>query len=182
MSFPAAAPAKPADGGTTIIGGNIQIASDRGSKDGVARDCDPDPRFGTHPRPDEARAVPGTSRSAQAKDYIAFGRHIAQQDVSPIGSGDTGSGSGGGGMGDSSGDTDTSPDEARTSRDDAHARELQRARRFPDARTASCTIHSPRSVSTGVRPAASSAWLSLISSEIIVLPLAITFTPRRRAI
>ena len=106
-----AAPAKPADGGTTIIGGNIQIASDRGSKDGVAGDCDPDPRFGTHPRPDDEGCT-WDEPVGSGQDFIAFGRHIAQQDVSPIGSGDTGSGSGGGGMGDSSGDTDTSPDGA----------------------------------------------------------------------
>ncbi len=47
---------------------------------------------------------------------------------------------------------------------------------------ASWMIHSPRSVSTGVRPAASSAGLSSISSETIDLPLAMTSTPRRRAI
>ena len=106
-----AAPAKPADGGTTIIGGNIQITSDRGSKDGVAGDCDPDPRFGTHPRPDDEGCT-WDEPVGSGQDFIAFGRHIAQQDVSPIGSGDTGSGSGGGGMGDISGDTDTSPDGA----------------------------------------------------------------------
>jgi hypothetical protein len=105
-----AAPAKPADGGATIIGGNIQIASDRGAKDGVAGDCDPDPRFGTHPRPDD-EGCPWDEPVGSGQDFIAFGRHIAQQEVSPVGSGDTGSG-GDGGMGDSSGDTDTSPDGA----------------------------------------------------------------------
>ncbi len=75
-----AAPAKPADGGTTIIGGNIQIASDRGSKDGVAGDCDPDPRFGTHPRPDDEGCT-WDEPVGSGQDFIAFGRHIAQQDV-----------------------------------------------------------------------------------------------------
>jgi hypothetical protein len=48
-----AAPARPADGGATIIGGNIHIVSDRGVRGGTAGACDPDPRFGTHPRPDD---------------------------------------------------------------------------------------------------------------------------------
>ena len=79
-----AAPAKPADGGTTIIGGNIQIASDRGATDGVAGDCDPDPRFGTHPRPDDEGCT-WDEPVGSGQDFIAFGRHIAAQDVSPTG-------------------------------------------------------------------------------------------------
>src|SRR3954471_17286315 len=59
-----AAAARPAAGGATIIGGNIQIKSDRGLDKGVAGVCDPDPRFApAHPRPDDQKgcswATPG---------------------------------------------------------------------------------------------------------------------------
>jgi hypothetical protein len=103
-----AAPAKPADGGATIIGGNIQIVSDRGARGGLAGACDPDPRFGTHPRPDDEGCT-WDEPVGTGEDFIAFGRHIAQQDFTPDGSGDTGSS---GVSGDLSGDTDSSPDGA----------------------------------------------------------------------
>jgi hypothetical protein len=103
-----AAPAKPADGGATIIGGNIQITSDRGARGGLAGACDPDPRLGTHPRPDEA--CPWEEPVGAGRDFISFGRHIAAQDAAPDTSGNTGTGSGG--PGDLTGDTDTSPDGA----------------------------------------------------------------------
>jgi len=70
-----AAPARPAAGGATIIGGNIQITSDRGTRGGLAGACDPDPRFGTHPRPEDG----GCTWSAPAgagQDFISFGRQI----------------------------------------------------------------------------------------------------------
>jgi hypothetical protein len=102
-----AAPAKPADGGATIIGGNIQITSDRGARGGFAGACDPDPRFGTHQRPDDAGCTWDEPVGA-GEDFISFGRHIAAQDSEPDTSGNTGNGAGGGG--DLSGDTDTSPD------------------------------------------------------------------------
>ena len=101
-----AAPAKPADGGDTIIGGNIQITSDRGTRGGPAGSCDPDPRFGTHPRPDDEGCTWDEPVGA-GQDFISFGRHIAGQDADPDMSGNTGSG---GGPGDLTGDTDTSPD------------------------------------------------------------------------
>ena len=104
-----AAPAKPADGGATIIGGNIQITSDRGARGGLAGACDPDPRFGTHPRPDDEGCTWDEPVGA-GQDFISFGRHIAAQDAEPDTSGNTGSGAGG--PGDLSGDTDTSPDGA----------------------------------------------------------------------
>src|ERR1700750_3344736 len=100
-----AAPAKPAAGGATIIGGNIQIASDRGARGGLAGDCDPDPRFGDHPRPDDEGCTWDEPVGA-GQDFISFGRHIAAQDAQPDTSGNTGSGAGG--PGDLSGDTDTS--------------------------------------------------------------------------
>jgi len=104
-----AAPAKPADGGATIIGGNIQITSDRGARGGLAGACDPDPRFGTHPRPDDEGCTWDDPVGA-GQDFISFGRHIAAQDAAPDTSGSTGSVAGG--PGDLSGDTDTSPDGA----------------------------------------------------------------------
>jgi hypothetical protein len=104
-----AAPAKPADGGATIIGGNIQIVSDRGTDDGQAGACDPDPRFGDHPRPDD-EGCEWDEPVGSGEDFISFGRHIGQQDFAPDTSGDTGSGDGG--SGDVSGDTDASPDGA----------------------------------------------------------------------
>jgi hypothetical protein len=92
-----AAAARPAAGGATIIGGNIQIASDRGTRGGLAGACDPDPRFGTHPRPEDS----GCTWSAPAgtgQDFISFGRQI-QNDL-PTEAGELAS------------DTDTSPDGA----------------------------------------------------------------------
>jgi hypothetical protein len=94
-----AAAARPADGGATIIGGNIHIVSDRGTRGGNAGACDPDPRFGTHPRPDDqgcswARPV------GAGEDFIAFGRHI--QNNFPEESGELPN------------DTDTSPNGAFT--------------------------------------------------------------------
>lgn len=74
-----AAPARPADGGATIIGGNIQISSDRGARGGAAGACDPDPRFGTHPRPDDEGCTWSEPAGAR-KDFISFGRHI-QNDI-----------------------------------------------------------------------------------------------------
>jgi len=70
-----AAAARPAAGGATIIGGNIQITSDRGTRGGLAGACDPDPRFGTHPRPEDDGcrwAVP----AGTGQDFISFGRQI----------------------------------------------------------------------------------------------------------
>jgi hypothetical protein len=104
-----AAPARPADLGATIIGGNIQITSDRGARGGLAGVCDPDPRFGTHPRPDDEGCTWDEPIGA-GQDFISFGRHIAAQDAQPDASGNTGSGAGS--PGDLSGDTDTSPDGA----------------------------------------------------------------------
>src|SRR3954451_17426736 len=46
-----AAAARPADGGATIIGGNIQITSHRGGRGGLRPGCHPDPRLRTRPRP-----------------------------------------------------------------------------------------------------------------------------------
>ena len=106
-----AAPAKPADGGATIIGGNIQITSDRGARGGLAGACDPDPRFDNHPRPDDEGCTWDEPVGA-GQDFISFGRHIAAQDAEPDTSGNTGTGAGG--PGDVSGDTDTSPDGAFT--------------------------------------------------------------------
>jgi hypothetical protein len=104
-----AAPAKPAEGGATIIGGNIQIVSDRGADGGTAGACDPDPRFGDHPRPDD-EGCDWDEPVGSGRDFISFGRHIGQQDFAPDTSGNTGSGDGG--SGDVTGDTDTSPDGA----------------------------------------------------------------------
>lgn len=92
-----AAAARPADGGATIIGGNIQIKSERGVDQGIAGACDPDPRFGTHPRPDDE----GCNWAAPAgigEDFISFGR-TAQNDL-PKDSGELPN------------DTDTSPNGA----------------------------------------------------------------------
>ena len=70
-----AAPARPADGGSTIIGGNIHIKSERGTRGGDAGACDPDPRFGTHPRPEDDGCTWAEPRGA-GEDFIAFGRTI----------------------------------------------------------------------------------------------------------
>jgi hypothetical protein len=74
-----AAPARPADGGTTIIGGNIQIVSERGARGGAAGECDPDPRFGSHPRPEDD-GCEWYEPQGEGEDFISFGRHI-QNDV-----------------------------------------------------------------------------------------------------
>jgi hypothetical protein len=92
-----AAPARPADGGSTIIGGNIHIKSERGTRGGDAGACDPDPRFGTHPRPEDDGCTWAEPRGA-GEDFIAFGRTI-QNDL-PEESGETPN------------DTDTSPNGA----------------------------------------------------------------------
>jgi hypothetical protein len=92
-----AAAARPAAGGATIIGGNIRIKSDRGIDKGVAGACDPDPRFGTHPRPDDQGCTWATPAGA-GEDFISFGRTI-QNDL-PKESGDLPN------------DTDTSPNGA----------------------------------------------------------------------
>src|SRR4051794_11720735 len=92
-----AAAARPAAGGATIISGNIQITSDRGTRGGLAGACDPDPRFGTHPRPEDDGcrwAVP----AGTGQDFISFGRQI-QNDL-PTEAGELPN------------DTDTSPDGA----------------------------------------------------------------------
>jgi hypothetical protein len=94
-----AAAARPADGGATIIGGNIQITSDRGTSGGTAGACDPDPRFGTHPRPDD-EGCSWAEPAGMGRDFISFGRHI--QGDFPVESGQLPS------------DTDTSPDGAFT--------------------------------------------------------------------
>jgi hypothetical protein len=93
-----AAPARPADGGSTIIGGNIHIKSDRGTRGGAAGACDPDPRFDTHARPEDDGCkwdVP----AGEGEDFIAFGRQI-QNDLLSEESGELPN------------DTDTSPDDA----------------------------------------------------------------------
>jgi hypothetical protein len=92
-----AAAARPADGGATIIGGNIQIASDRGTRGGLAGACDPDPRFGTHPRPEDSGCT-WAAPAGTGQDFISFGRQI-QNDL-PTEAGELAS------------DTDTSPDGA----------------------------------------------------------------------
>src|SRR4051794_14829994 len=92
-----AAAARPADGGATIIGGNIQIKSDRGVDQGIAGACDPDPRFGAQPRPDDQGCAWATPAGA-SEDFISFGRTI-QNDL-PKDSGDLPN------------DTDTSPNGA----------------------------------------------------------------------
>src|ERR671937_660057 len=85
----------PEDGGATIVGGNIQIVSDRGARGGAAGACDPDPRFGTHPRPDDEGCAWGEPIGA-GEDFISFGRTV-QNDL-PKESGELPN------------DTDTSPD------------------------------------------------------------------------
>jgi hypothetical protein len=92
-----AAAARPADGGATIIGGNIQIKSDRGVDQGVAGECDPDPRFGAHPRPDD-EGCGWDAPAGTGEDFISFGRTV-QNDL-PEESGEL------------PGDTDTSPNGA----------------------------------------------------------------------
>jgi hypothetical protein len=96
-----AAPARPAPppGGSTIIGGNIQIKSDRGIDKGVAGVCDPDPRFGTNPRPDDEGCSWATP-AGQGEDFISFGRTI--QNDAPKDAGELPN------------DTDTSPNGAFT--------------------------------------------------------------------
>jgi hypothetical protein len=92
-----AAPARPADGGSTIIGGNIHIKSDRGTRGGEAGACDPDPRFDDHPRPEDS-GCEWAEPEGEGMDFIAFGRQI-QEDIAEE-SGETPS------------DTDTSPNGA----------------------------------------------------------------------
>jgi hypothetical protein len=92
-----AAAARPAAGGATIIGGNIQIASDRGTRGGLAGACDPDPRFGTHPRPEDGGCT-WAEPAGTGQDFISFGRQI-QNDL-PTEAGELAS------------DTDSSPDGA----------------------------------------------------------------------
>jgi hypothetical protein len=70
-----AAPARPADGGSTIIGGNIHIKTDRGTRGGDAGACDPDPRFGDHPRPEDSGCT-WAEPAGEGEDFIAFGRQI----------------------------------------------------------------------------------------------------------
>src|SRR4051794_13155828 len=93
-----AAAARPAAGGATIIGGNIQIASDRGTRGGLAGACDPDPRFGTHPRPPEDTGCTWAEPAGTGQDFISFGRQI-QNDL-PTEAGELAN------------DTDSSPDGA----------------------------------------------------------------------
>jgi hypothetical protein len=66
-----------------IIGGNIQIETDRAPVGGPAlADCDPDPRPAPHARPDAcAFAEPAGAGS----DLVSFGGDIADADVSPDG-------------------------------------------------------------------------------------------------
>jgi len=72
-----AAAARPAAGGATIIGGNIQIKSDRGLDKGVAGVCDPDPRFApAHPRPDDQKGCSWSTPGGPGEDFISFGRTI----------------------------------------------------------------------------------------------------------
>ena len=92
-----AAAGRPAAGGATIIGGNIQIASDRGTRGGLAGACDPDPRFGTHPRPEDDGCTWDVP-AGPGQDFISFGRQI-QNDL-PTEAGELAN------------DTDTSPDGA----------------------------------------------------------------------
>jgi len=93
-----AAAARPADGGATIIGGNIQITSERGARGGLAGACDPDPRVGTHPRPDDGEGCDWAEPVGAGEDFISFGRTV-QNDL-PEESGELPN------------DTDTSPDGA----------------------------------------------------------------------
>jgi hypothetical protein len=92
-----AAPARPADGGSTIIGGNIHVVTDRGARGGPAGACDPDPRFGTNPRPDDLGCM-WAEPAGGGQDFIAFGRTI--QNDAPLDAGELPN------------DTDTSPDGA----------------------------------------------------------------------
>jgi hypothetical protein len=95
-----AAPATPADGGSTIIAGNIHIKTDRAEDDGVAGACDPDPREGTHPRPEDAPdRCTYAEPVGEGEDFIAFGRAI-QDNFDPLDAGELLS------------DTDTSPNGA----------------------------------------------------------------------
>src|SRR3954466_3014005 len=92
-----AAAARPAAGGATIIGGNIQIKSDRGVDKGIAGACDPDPRLVAHTRPDDQGCTWATP-AGTGEDFISFGRTV-QNDI-PQESGELPN------------DTDTSPDNA----------------------------------------------------------------------
>jgi len=92
-----AAPARPADGGSTIIGGNIHIKTDRGARGGEAGACDPDPRFDDHPRPEDA-GCDWAEPEGVGEDFIAFGRQI-QNDIAEE-------------SGETPNDTDTSPNGA----------------------------------------------------------------------
>jgi len=95
-----AAPARPADGGSTIIGGNIHIKSERGTRGGDAGVCDPDPRFGTHPRPEDTSGCNWLTPRGFGEDFIAFGRTI-QNDLPKE-------------LGETPNDTDTSPNHSFT--------------------------------------------------------------------
>lgn len=71
------APTRP-DGASRIIGGNIHIVSDRAPDDGQAlAACDPDPRTGTHPRPDDEGCT-WDAPQGSGEDFIAWGRHIQE--------------------------------------------------------------------------------------------------------
>jgi hypothetical protein len=90
----------PTEGGATIIGGNIQIKSARGSDTGLAGACDPDPRPAPlHPRPDD-EGCSWAPPAGTGEDFISFGRTI--QNDAPEDSGELAS------------DTDTSPNGAFT--------------------------------------------------------------------
>lgn len=70
------APTRP-NGAAALIGRNIQIDSDRGQDGGLAGACDPDPRFGAHPRPDDEGctwAVP----AGNGEDEVQTGAHIQE--------------------------------------------------------------------------------------------------------
>jgi hypothetical protein len=95
-----AAPATPAAGGSTIIAGNIHIRTNRAEDDGVAGACDPDPRMGTHPRPEDPPDRCGWAEpEGDGEDFIDFGRTI-QDNFDPNNNSDSLS------------DTDTSPNNA----------------------------------------------------------------------
>lgn len=72
------APTRP-DGLSRIIGGNIHVVTDRGTRGGLAGPCDPDPRGEPHSRPDDLPLDQGCGWAQPAgtgEDFIAFGRHI----------------------------------------------------------------------------------------------------------
>ena len=66
-----------------IIGGNIQIETDRAPVGGPAlADCDPDPRPAPHARPD---ACAFAEPAGAGRDLVSFGGQIADSDASPNG-------------------------------------------------------------------------------------------------